>query len=204
MKKIFGYARVSSKDQNLDRQLDALKKYVPNSQDIFYDKQSGKDFNRPKYQQLRLMLREGDELYLTELDRLGRNKNEIKSELEYFRQKQITVHFLDIPTTMADFSTFGSMQKSIMDMINSILIEVLSTQAENERLLIKKRQQEGIAAAKARGKHLGRPKAKYPVEWKIIYDKWKAKEITAVAAFTYLKLTKYTFYNLVKKYEHNK
>ena len=78
MKKIFGYARVSSKDQNLDRQLDALKKYVPNPQDIFYDKQSGKDFNRPKYQQLRLMLREGDELYLTELDRLGTNKNEIK------------------------------------------------------------------------------------------------------------------------------
>ena len=203
MKKIFGYARVSSKDQNLDRQLDALKKYVPNPQDILYDKQSGKSSNRPKYQQLRLMLREGDELYFTELDRLGRNKKEIKSELEYFKQKQITVHFLVISTTMTDFSTFVSMQKSIMDMINNILIEVLSTQAENERLLIRKRQREGIAAAKARGKQIGRPKAKYPIEWKIIYDKWKTKEISAFTAFTYLKLTKSTFYNLVKRYENN-
>lgn len=88
-------------------------------------------------------------------------------------------------------------------MINNILIEVLSTQAENERLLIRKRQREGIAAAKARGKQIGRPKAKYPIEWKIIYDKWKTKEISAFTAFTYLKLTKSTFYNLVKRYENN-
>lgn len=200
MIKSFGYARVSSKEQNLDRQLDRLRKFV-DDRDIFFDKQSGRDFDRPGYRQLKSMLRSGDTLYVTELDRLGRNKKEIRQELEYFRQNDIVIRIMDIPTTMADFSRFGDLQKSIMDMVNSILIEVLSTQAENERLLIKKRQQEGIAAAKARGKHLGRPKAQYPVEWPIIYDKWKSGKITAVAAFTYLKLTKSTFYNLVKKYE---
>lgn len=200
MIKSFGYARVSSKEQNLDRQLDGLRKFV-DDRDIFFDKQSGRDFDRPGYRQLKSMLRPKDTLYITELDRLGRNKKEIRQELEYFRQNDIVIRIMDIPTTMADFSRFGDLQKSIMDMVNSILIEVLSTQAENERLLIKKRQKEGIAAAKARGKHLGRPKAQYPVEWPIIYDKWKSGKITAVAAFTYLKLTKSTFYNLVKKYE---
>ena len=200
MIKSFGYARVSSKEQNLDRQIDRLKKFV-DDRDIFFDKQSGRDFDRSGYRQLKSMLRSGDTLYVTELDRLGRNKKEIQQELEYFRQNDIIVRIMDIPTTMADFSQFGDLQKSIMDMVNSILIEVLSTQAENERLLIKKRQKEGIAAAKARGKHLGRPKAQYPVEWPIIYDKWKSGEITAVAAFTYLKLTKSTFYNLAKKCE---
>lgn len=200
MIKSFGYARVSSKEQNLDRQLDGLRKFV-DDRDIFFDKQSGRDFDRPGYRQMKSMLRSGDTLYVTELDRLGRNKKEIQQELEYFRQNDIVIRIMDIPTTMADFSQFGDLQKSIMDMVNSILIEVLSTQAENERLLIKRRQKEGIAAAKARGKHLGRPKAQYPVEWPIIYDKWKSGKITAVAAFTYLKLTKSTFYNLVKKYE---
>ena len=200
MIKSFGYARVSSKEQHLDRQIDQLKKFV-DDRDIFFDKQSGRDFDRSGYRQLKSMLRFGDTLYVTELDRLGRNKKEIRQELEYFRQNDIIVRIMDIPTTMADFSQFGDLQKSIMDMVNSILIEVLSTQAENERLLIKQRQKEGIAAAKARGKHLGRPKAQYPVEWPIIYDKWKSGKITAVAAFTYLKLTKSTFYNLVKKYE---
>lgn len=200
MIKSFGYARVSSAEQNLDRQIDRLKKFV-DDRDIFFDKQSGRDFDRPGYRQLKSMLRSGDTLYVTELDRLGRNKKEIRQELEFFRQNDIVIRIMDIPTTMADFSRFGDLQKSIMDMVNSILIEVLSTQAENERLLIKKRQKEGIAAAKARGKHLGRPKAQYPVEWPIIYDKWKSGKITAVAAFTYLKLTKSTFYNLVKKYE---
>jgi len=97
------YAQVSSKEQNLDRQIDALKKYVPNDEDIIKEKQSGKDFARPQYQYLKKLMREGDVLYLTSLDRLGRNKFEVKQELEHLRAAGVQVRILDLPTTMMNF-----------------------------------------------------------------------------------------------------
>ena len=98
--KVFGYVRVSSKDQNLDRQFESLKQYVPDERDIYADKQSGKDFNRPAYVTLKQMLREGDILYVHELERLGRNKQEVKENLEYFRSKGVIVKILNLPTTL--------------------------------------------------------------------------------------------------------
>jgi DNA invertase Pin-like site-specific DNA recombinase len=95
--KIFGYARVSSKEQNLDRQIDELKKYVPNSVDIITEKQSGKDFDRPEYKKLRMMMRSGDTLYLMSLDRLGRNKLEVKQELENLRAAGVNIRILIFP-----------------------------------------------------------------------------------------------------------
>ena len=92
--KIFGYIRVSSKEQNLDRQIDSLKQYVPNERDIFADKLSGKDFNRPAYQTLKMMVRPGDTIYIHEMERLGRNKEEIKNELEYFKGKGVHLRTL--------------------------------------------------------------------------------------------------------------
>ena len=133
----FAYLRVSTKEQNEDRQIAELIKYV-NIQNIFIDKSSGKNFDRPHYKILKDKVRSGDEIYFKELDRLGRNKKQIKEELEYYKKNDIIVRFLDIPTTLMQFETFGEMQKSIMEMVNTILIEVLSTQAEAEYKKIKK------------------------------------------------------------------
>lgn len=200
MSRVFGYVRVSTKEQHTDRQIDELKKYVPDMNNIIIDKASGKDFDRPNYKALRQLSTKGDIIYIKSLDRLGRNKNKVKEELQYFKSKSVQVKVLNIPTTMQDFSTYGAMQAAIMDMVNNILIEVLGTIAEQERNTIKARQKEGIASAKARGKHLGRPSASYPDNWEQVYQQWQNKEITAKKAMELTGLKRTTFYSLVKKY----
>ena len=198
--KIFGYARVSTKDQNLDRQIDALKKYVPDERDILIEKFTGRSMERPVYQTLRNnMLRGGDTLYVTSLDRLGRDKAAIQDELQYYREIGVFVRILDVPTTLMDFSQYGTLQKAIMDMVNNILIEVLGTMAEQEITIKRKRQREGIDAAKARGKHLGRPRATYPDNWQEVYATWRRKEITAREAMRRMGLKPSTFYKLAKQ-----
>lgn len=200
-KRIYGYARVSSKDQNLDRQIEELQKY---RKDIilFTDKTSGKDFIRKEYEILKRIVAPGDTIVVKEMDRLGRNKEGIKEELEYFAKKDVRVVILDIPTTTMDIGNMeDGIAKEMLKMINNVLIEVLSTMAEQERRKIKQRQAEGIAIAKAKGKHLGRPKAKYPDNWNEIYTRWHNGEIKAVEAMDLLELKKSTFYKLVKKYK---
>ena len=154
---------------------------------------------------LKQMVRTGDIVIIKEMDRLGRNKSEIKREIEWFKTNGIVLRILDIPTTLMDLSQYDQgMAKAMMDMINNVLIEVLGTIAEEERNKIKKRQAEGIAVAKAEGKHLGRPKTEYPAGWGEYYDKWKAGEITATKMMEQLELKRNTFYRLVKKYEDGK
>ena len=144
--RIYGYARVSSREQNGDRQYEALIKFGVPPENIIIDKCSGKDTEREGYQYLkRQILRTGDTLVIKELDRLSRNKADIKRELEEFTDKGIRVKILDIPTALTDFPED---QAWVMDMINSILIEVLGSIAENERNKIRSRQREGIEAAK--------------------------------------------------------
>lgn len=200
--RIYGYARVSSKEQKLDRQTIELMKYVE-EQFIFDDKQSGKDMDRPQYQLLRKVAQKGDTIYIKSLDRLGRNKAKIKEELEYYRKQGVRIKILDIPTTMMDDETLKGI--GFVDMINNLLIEVLSTMAEQERINIKTRQAEGIEALKKRngGKGKGRPKAEYPKEWQEVYTQWKEEKITAVKAMEQLALKKNTFYKLVKQFENN-
>lgn len=193
----YGYSRVSTKDQNLDRQLVELEKHVE-ERFIFQDKQSGKDFNRAQYQLMKKVAQKGDVIFVKSLDRLGRNKKQIKEELEYYKNEGVRVKILDIPTSMMDIATG---QEWLIDMINNLLIEVLSTMAEQERNNIRSRQAEGIAAAKSKGLKFGRPGVEYPGNWKDIYDKWKVGEITAVKAMELLNLKKNSFYNLVKRYE---
>jgi len=202
--KTFGYIRVSSKDQNLDRQLDTIRKYVADDRDILADKQSGKDFNRPQYQALKSMLRGGDTLYIHSLDRLGRNKDGIKEELQWFHDNGIIVRILDIPTTMEmDYESFGSMQKTIFEMVNNILIEVLATMAEAERTTIRKRQAEGIASAKKKGKKFGRPIIPLPDSFEQDYKDWKAGKVTAVALYRdKYHMSRAGFYNKVREYEN--
>ena len=135
------------------------------------DQESGKSLEREGYLMLKNhLLREGDTLVVMSLDRLSRNKSHIKTELEYFKEHHVGVKILDIPTTLIDLP---EEQDWIFDMINNILIEVLASIAEQERVRTLPRQAQGIAAAKEKGKHLGRPKADYPVNWDDVYGRWK-------------------------------
>ena len=195
----FGYARVSSKEQHLDRQINALKQYVP-EENILTDKVSGKSLDRPSYQALKgaLGLRAGDILYITSLDRLSRNKEDIKSELLWFKGNGITLKVLDLPTSMIEVPKG---QEWILEMITNILIEVLSSIAQQERITILQRQRAGIDAAKEKGKHLGRPRLTFPDGFENVYYQWKNKRITAKTAMNLLGLPKSSFYKLIRIYE---
>lgn len=194
----FGYMRVSSKEQNLDRQYEALKNYVTDKDYIYSDKASGKDMERKGFQDMLKAMRKGDTLYIKSIDRLGRNKELIKDYLEQFKKKGIRVKIIDIPTTMQDRP---SEEEWVIDMINNIIIEVYTSMAEQERQNIKQRQAEGIAVAKEKGKHLGRPVMELPEEWNKLYKEWKAGKITAVAFMDAIGMKKATFYKKVKEYE---
>lgn len=197
--KTFAYIRVSTQEQNTDRQFDTLQQYVSDTRDIFIDKVSGKSFDRPQYNALKNTLREGDTLYIKSLDRLGRDKQGIKRELEHFKANNIIVRCLDIPTTLINLEDYGEFQKAIMDMINNILIEVIGTIAEQERKTIKQRQHEGIQSAKARGKVFGRPRIKKSNTWDNTLQEWKEGKITAVEAMKREGVSNATFYRMVKR-----
>ena len=193
--RIYGYARVSTKEQNLDRQILALREQGIEERNIIVDKESGKDLERKGYQALiNTMLRRGDTLIIKSLDRLSRNKCDIKKELERFKENGIRLKVIDLPTTMIDFPDG---QEWVMEMVNNILIEVLGTIAEQERNSIKQRQAEGRAAAKEKGAELGRPKAQKPENWDSVIAEMKAGNITATKAMEMLNMKRTTFYKLL-------
>lgn len=197
--KNFYYARVSSKGQNLDRQIERFKELGADDRDIITEKKSGKNVeDRQAYLALRdQILRAGDTLTVVSLDRLGRNKQQIKEELEHFKANDIRIKVLDIPTTLIDFPEG---QEWVMDMVNNILIEVLGSIAQQERETIRKRQAEGIAIAKKKGNvQFGRPKAQKPDNWDEVISQWRAGQITAVKAMELTGVTKTTFYKLAKE-----
>lgn len=190
------YARVSSKEQNLDRQIAAFTALGAKDREIITDKESGKDLERPGYQALKnAILRRGDTLVVKSLDRLSRNKADIHNELRYFKENGIRLKVIDLPTTMMDLPEG---QEWVFEMVNNILIEVLGTIAEQERETIRKRQAEGIQAAKAKGKKLGRPALQFPTNWKPVYTAWKAGQITAKTAMEQTNTKRTSFYKLVK------
>lgn len=133
----YAYLRVSSTDQSLSRQIDAVKKFAPDLKDerIFYDKQSGKNFDRTEYQKLKSVVSKGDEVIIMELDRLGRDKDGIKSEMQWFKENGVIIRILDVPTTLIDFQG----QDWIADMVNNVIIEVMGAVAEQERKNIEKK-----------------------------------------------------------------
>lgn len=188
------YARVSSKEQNLDRQIAAFISMGASERDIITDKESGKNLDRKGYQALKnAMLRRGDTLVIKSLDRLSRNKADIKNELQYFKDNGIRLKVLDLPTTLMDYPEG---QEWVFDMVNNILIEVLGAIAEQERVTIHQRQAEGIAAAKSKGKHLGRPKAEKPDNWDAVMLQWESGAITAKKAMELTGVKRSTFYKL--------
>lgn len=208
----FAYLRVSSVEQNQGRQFEGIKDYCKresielNEDNIFLDKQSGKDFTRGKYLEMKSKLRAKDVLIVYEMDRLGRNKQMIKDELEWFKANNIRIIILDIPTTQVNLDKFEEgIAKSMLDMINNILIEVLSTIAEEERKKIKKRQAEGIAIAKAEGKYKGRKSIvieDLPKDFSKLYRQWKDNKISAVQFANLLGLkSRTTLYKYIKIYQ---
>lgn len=197
--KSFAYARVSSRDQNLARQLESLKQYVTDERDIFIDIISGKNTDRPGLQLLMHSLRSGDTLYLHSLDRLGRNKEDIKNILRELKEKNVIVRILDLPTSMvtADDELTGA----TMEMVNNLLIEVLGYVAEMERRNIRKRQEEGIELAKEKGVKFGRKKLPWPETWEKDYNHWKNKECTAMSLIKKYGWNSTSFYRKVKEWE---
>ena len=188
----FGYARVSSREQHEDRQIEALTNYGVSRDNIIVDKCSGKDTEREGYQYLKKqILRRGDTLVIKELDILSRSKSDIKQELEYFKNHGVHIRILDIPTTLTDFPPE---QMWVMDMINAILIEVLGSIAENERLKIRRRQREGIDAALKKNVRFGRPAIAKPENWDTVVKQIDAKETTVSQALQTLNISRSSYY----------
>ena len=197
-KKTFGYCRVSSQEQNEDRQLESMLNLGINERDIFIDKCSGKNFDRPQYNALKLQLREGDILVIKSIDRLGRNYKQICEEWRNITKDiKANIKVIDMPildTTKKD--------GLISEVISDIVLQLLSYVAEQERAFIKQRQAEGIKIAKEKGKHLGKPPIQYPDNWSDVYKIWKQGEITAREAMKRTNLKPTSFYKLAKNYKN--
>lgn len=199
MSKTVAYIRVSTKDQNIDRQLAVLKELGIDDKYIYQDKESGKDFERVGYKYMKKSLEAGDTLVIKELDRIGRNQDELKREWQYFRDNEINVRVLDLPALNINYDDENI--KPLVKMINNIIFEIMCWKAQNERDTIRKRQAEGIASAKANKVKFGRPKTQLPDNFREIYYQWKNGEITATKAIELTGLKRTNFYKIVKDYE---
>lgn len=196
----YGYIRVSSKEQNEARQLDALHEQGIEDSNIFMDKQSGKDFNRPRYKTLYRKLKKGDVLYIKSIDRMGRNYDEIIQEwrrITRFREADIVVLDMPLLDTRRGKDLMGTF-------LSDIVLQVLSFVAENERTNIRQRQAEGIAAAKARGVRFGRPSIPLPENFNQMRESWRNAEISIEEASKNCGMCAKTFYSKAVKYEKEK
>ena len=196
MGKSYGYARVSTKEQNEIRQIIALDEIGISESNIFIDKQSGKDFERPMYQKLIRQLRKDDIIYVKSIDRLGRNYEDIIEQWKYItKEKHADIVVLDMPLLDTRRG------KNLMDtFLTDIVLALLSYVSENERTTIRQRQAEGIAAAKARGVHFGRTEIPLPECFPDVYKHWKNKELSVTEAARECQMARSTFYERALKY----
>ena len=197
MAKTYGYIRVSTKEQNEDRQVIALEEAGIDKQNVFMDKQSGKDFQRPQYKKLLRKLRKNDLLYIKSIDRLGRNYSEILEQWRLLtKEKGVDIVVLDMP--MLDTRRGKDLMGAF---IADLVLQILSFVAENERVNIRQRQAEGIAAAMARGVQFGRPPSPLPHSFHAAYWQWKSGEITGTYAANLCGMPLSTFRYKAEKYE---
>ena len=198
MADVYGYVRVSTRDQNEERQLIALQKLSVAKKNIFMDKQSGKDFDRPAYKRMVRRMKKDDLLYIKSIDRLGRNYGEILEQWQILtKEKEIDIVVLDMPLLDTRRG------KDLMGMfLSDIVLQVLAFVAENERSNIRQRQAEGIAAAKARGVRFGRPAIPYPDNFYQIHRDWRNKKITLRQAADACEMPVGTFYGKARKFEN--
>jgi DNA invertase Pin-like site-specific DNA recombinase len=197
--KTYVYLRVSTKDQSTDRQQEAIKEYIKKHNikvtATFEDKQSGKDFNRQQYEALKAVVKSEDTVIIKELDRLGRNYNEIKEELREFKNRGIKIVILDLP--MLD----GINDELLYQVIQDIIINIMGYVAQKEREKIQSRVIEGLNVAKEKGVRLGRPERTFPDNFKKYYEKWKAEEITAVEFSKLMGMGRTTLYRYINQWE---
>ena len=199
MIKEYGYVRVSSRDQNEDRQMDALQTLVV-MKNIFVDRQSGRDFERPQYKRLVKKLKKDGLLYIKSIDRLGRNYTEIQEQWRFLtKEKGVDIVVLDMPLldTRRGKDLMGTF-------LSDIVLQVLSFAAENERMNIRQRQAEGIAAAKARGVRFGRPQIAMPECFEKTVRLWEQKEITVKEAVQRCGVSEATFYRRLREYREKR
>ena len=203
----YGYIRVSSKEQNLDRQLQAMQERGIDEKCILSDKTSGASFDRKAYNLLvgtettAPLLREGDLLVIYSIDRLGRNYQEILEQWRKITQElKADIQVIDMPLLDTRSASNNSLDGKF---VSDLVFQILSYVSERERINIRERQRQGIEIAKAKGKHMGRPNMKLPESFAKVYERWKANEITAISAYTQLKIPKSSFYKMVKLYESN-
>lgn len=197
MKNFYGYMRVSSLEQNTERQKVELLRWGIIDKNIYCDKLSGKDFNRPQYQKLKRKLKEGDVLVVKSIDRLGRNYDDIQEEWrEIVKARRADIVILDMP--ILDTRTNKDL---IGTLISDIVLQLLSYVAQAERENIKQRQAEGIAIAKAQGKHLGRFPTPIPDEFYPVYEKWQQRIYTLETASRELGITVSQFRTMIKKHK---
>ncbi|NNJ31660.1 recombinase family protein [Lacrimispora defluvii] len=197
MNNFYGYVRVSTLDQNVERQLVELIKWGVLEKNIYCDKLSGKDFNRPQYQKLKRKLKEGDVLVVKSLDRLGRNYEDIQKEWrDIVKITKADIVIIDMP--ILDTRTNKDL---IGTLISDIVLQLLSYVAQAERENIRQRQAEGIAIAKAQGKHLGRYPSPLPDEFFPVYEKWLNREYSLRSASKELGITISQFRTMIKKHE---
>ena len=197
MGNVYGYVRVSSREQNEDRQIIAMKEMQVPEENIFMDKQSGKDFNRPQYKRMLRKVKNGDLIYIKSIDRLGRNYAEILEQWKIItKYKGADLYVIDMPIldTRREKNLLGTF-------ISDLVLTLLSYVAENERATIRQRQAEGIAAAKARGVHFGRTPKPLPENFYEVYQQWKMKKITVAEAAQQCGMPQSTFFNRARKYE---
>ncbi len=189
-RKIYGYVRVSTKEQCEERQVLALRKFPVDQENIFMDKLSGKDFNRPQYQKMMRRLRKGDLLVVTSIDRLGRNYSEILEQWRKLtREKQVDIAVLDMPL----LDTRRTEDDLTGIFVADLVLQILSYVAQTERDNIHRRQTEGIEAAKLRGVRFGRPRKKIPEEFETVKRAWIDKEISSRKAAEKLGIAQDTF-----------
>lgn len=196
---IYGYIRVSSRDQNEDRQVIALREIGIAEKKIYMDKQSGKDFDRPQYKKLLRRIKKNDLLYIKSIDRLGRNYADILEQWRMLtKDKGIDIVVLDMPLLDTRHG------KNLMGtFLSDIVLQVLSFVAENERTNIHQRQAEGIAAAKARGVKFGRPPLPLPANFHETHKAWRNKELTLKQAAAACNMPTGTFYDKARKFENS-
>lgn len=192
---IYGYVRVSSTDQNEDRQMLALKKQNIADKNIYIDKLSGKDFNRPAYQKLIKKLKSGDLLYILSIDRLGRNYEEIQNQWRVLT-KEIGADICVIDMPLLDTRQGKDLMGTF---IADLVLQILSFVAQSERENIRKRQLQGIAAAKAKGVRFGRPEKEIPSEFISLIRKWEQKKITLAEILNRCQISESTFYRRLRK-----
>ncbi|QWI73241.1 recombinase family protein (plasmid) [Bacillus mycoides] len=198
--KKFGYVRVSSKDQNEERQIENMKYLGIEDRDIFIDKQSGKNMKRENYQMLKRLARTGDTIVFDSLTRLGRSMNDVLEEFRYFEKQCINLQFIKEPFINVNYNG-ETTNDVIQQAVQKATLTILSAFAEKERQDIKQRQAEGIALAKKKGKHLGRPPVQITDQFIEAYREWSDGDITAVGAMRKYHIKRSSFYKLVKEYE---